>query len=37
MAENLKPTTMAEELDLMSAKLILDLNDGDINEVNALK
>ncbi|KAL7333069.1 hypothetical protein PS15p_202021 [Mucor circinelloides] len=28
---------MAEELDLMSAKLILDLNDGDINEVDALK
>ncbi|KAG2215323.1 hypothetical protein INT46_005940 [Mucor plumbeus] len=37
MAKNLKPTTMAEELDLMSAQLILDLNDGDINEVNALK
>jgi hypothetical protein len=37
MAKNLKPTTMAEELDLMSAKLILDLNEGDINEVNALK
>lgn len=31
------PTTMAEELGLMSAQLILDLNDGDINEVNALK
>ncbi|KAG2199648.1 hypothetical protein INT47_005173 [Mucor saturninus] len=37
IAKNLKPTTMAEELDLMSTKLILDLNDGDINEVNALK
>lgn len=33
----IEPTIMTEELDLMSAQLILDLNDGDINEVNALK
>ncbi|CEP11566.1 hypothetical protein [Parasitella parasitica] len=37
MPKTLKSTTMAEELDLMSVKLMLDLIDGDINEVNALK